>query len=79
MIHTDRRWKGQVRRNYLNKLEGNGKGLLNPIGPAPDEDRLAKKNVMSYFKKKLPAALKTKIGKLVHQKGLASSKVQHRK
>ena len=56
MIHTDRRWKGQVRRNYLNKLEGNGKGLLNPIGPTPDEDWLAKKNVMSYFKKKLPAA-----------------------
>ena len=58
MIHRDRRWKGQVRRNYLNKLEGNGKGLLNPIGPTPDEDWLAKKKRYELFQEEATSCLK---------------------
>ena len=44
------KWDGRARQNYLNKLEGNRKRLINPIGPA-GEDWIAQKYDQIIFNK----------------------------
>ena len=46
----EEKWDGRARQNYLNKLEGNRKRLINPIGPA-GEDWQAQKYDQIIFNK----------------------------